>query len=227
MDLFLLIGQSNMAGFGKLADVPPIHHNRVQMWRQMGFVPAQEPLHQDHPSNGIGLGMRFGEMIAEAQPDVQVGLIPCAVSGTAIRRWVPGADLYQRALRRTRLAQEFGTLKGILWLQGESDAGSLKAAHAHLPQFVEMLHALRHDLQAWDVPFLCGELGPHLVHFSGCRFSDVVNQQYHTLNLPQFRMVSAAGLTHGGDKVHFSAASLRTLGERFAETYLKMISETD
>ena len=39
--------------------------------------------------------------------------------------------------------------------------------------------------------------------------------------------VSAEGLAHKGDNVHFSAASFRTFGHRYAKAYLGMFSATE
>ena len=47
-----------------------------------GGQPAVEPLHFDKPKIvGVGLGLAFGKAMAEAEPDVTIGLIPCAVGG--------------------------------------------------------------------------------------------------------------------------------------------------
>ena len=43
---------------------------------------------------------------------------------TPIRRWQQNGDLYQAALKRAKLAQQVGVIKGILWHQGESDSGN-------------------------------------------------------------------------------------------------------
>jgi hypothetical protein len=55
--------------------------------------------------------------------------VPCAVGGTSIRLWQPGAydtktdtRPYDDMLYRVTQAMLHGTLKGILWHQGESDS---------------------------------------------------------------------------------------------------------
>lgn len=220
---FLLIGQSNMAGFGLLHEVSPIHHPRIFMHRNGQWIPAEEPLHQEHARDGVGLGMRFAEVVAQKWETETIGLVPSAVSGTSIRRWQPGADLYQRALRRARIALESSTLAGILWLQGEADSGTKADALGHYALFEEMVIAFREDLNAPYVPFIAGALGEYLQQFSGCRYFQIINTAYRKSNLPHFGFVESSGLTHLGDKVHFNSASLRILGDRFATSYLEMV----
>jgi hypothetical protein len=41
--------------------------------------------------------------------------------------------------------------------------------------------------------------------------------------VPHTAFVTAAGLHHKGDKVHFDSASYRELGKRYAAAYLQMI----
>jgi len=218
--LFLLIGQSNMAGFGPLHQVQPIRDPRIEVFRGGQFLEAIEPLHQDHIRNGIGLGMSFAKVLADTYITDRIGLIPCAVSGTSIRRWTPGADLYQRALRISRMALQHGELQGILWLQGEADASTKTSVKQHAARFIEMVHQLRTDLNATELPFLSGGLGDFLAEFPPCRRYNLINLQYESAKLSYYTFVSATSLKHMGDGVHYDAPSLRILGERFAHAYL-------
>ena len=120
MDLYLLIGQSNMAGRGVLTD-----SNRVSGEWQV----AEEPIHFDKPTiAGAGLAASFARAMADRRKGVPIGLIPCAVGGTSINRWVESGDLWSNAVARTRIALRSGTLKGILWHQGEGDCSASPAS---------------------------------------------------------------------------------------------------
>ena len=61
--LFLLVGQSNMAGRGKLDDAALTPHPRVLALNKEGnWVPAVDPLHFDKPRIvGVGPGRAFAE----------------------------------------------------------------------------------------------------------------------------------------------------------------------
>src|SRR5690606_20034235 len=53
--LYLLVGQSNMAGRGKVEEVDKEVHPRVfSLGKESTWVPAQEPLHFDIKSRGVG-----------------------------------------------------------------------------------------------------------------------------------------------------------------------------
>jgi hypothetical protein len=87
--LFLLIGQSNMAGRGAVEEQDRTPHPRVFMLDEAGdWKPAADPLHFDKRGAGTGLGKTFAIQIAEADPSITVGLIPCAVGGSPIDSWV-------------------------------------------------------------------------------------------------------------------------------------------
>src|SRR5262249_11968425 len=125
LKLYLLMGQSNMAGRGvpEKEDLTP--HPRVLRFTYGGFwTNAVEPVNRgEHGKTaGVGPGLAFGKAMAEANPDVVIGLVPCAVGGTPLERWEKGADLYTNAVARAHAAMKVGTLAGIIWHQGESDS---------------------------------------------------------------------------------------------------------
>jgi pimeloyl-ACP methyl ester carboxylesterase len=227
--LFLLLGQSNMAGRGKIAAEDQTPHPRVFTFRKEGrWAPATDPLHFDKPGVvGVGLGRTFGLELAEANPEITVGLIPCAAGGSPISSWAPGgyhtqtkSHPYDDALRRARVALKFGELKGILWHQGESDAQP-DLAEVYEEKLHALIARLRSDLGAPNAPFIAGQMG----QFPERPWSDAKKQvdAAHRA-LPQkvadTAFVSAEGLTHKGDEVHFSAESYRELGRRYAKAYL-------
>ena len=125
--LFLLIGQSNMAGRGEMDRVLPISDDRIQMFRNDRWQKAVEPLYDDRADlTGVGLGMSFASSILKRNLVQNVGLLPCAVGSTAIEDWLPGKPHYQRAVAviKTALATDTyeNMLGAILWHQGEDDA---------------------------------------------------------------------------------------------------------
>jgi len=224
LDVFLLIGQSNMAGRGTLGQVEPIAHPDILMYREGTWQQAVEPLHLDTERAGAGLAMSFALHLVEQCPGRRVGLIPAAQGGTPLWRWEPGADLYQRALEWTRPALEAGHLRGLLWHQGENDALEMELAQTYFARFTGMIAALRADLGHVQAPLVVGELG----HFLGddARFGhpQVVNQalSHAAQILPCCGLVSAEGLGHCGDQVHFSAAAFRELGHRYARVFMEL-----
>lgn len=120
--VFLMAGQSNMAGRGRFADVAPIPCLNIRKFREGTWQPALEPLHHGQPGrDAVGLGMSFAAELRRLHPDWTIGLVPCAFGGTPLARWMKGGDLHEAAVTSARkaLAAAPGTLlAGLLWHQG-------------------------------------------------------------------------------------------------------------
>lgn len=230
MKLFLLIGQSNMAGRGRVepgaeADT----HPRVFMFTAEGrWALARDPVHFDKPEvAGVGLCSEFARTLVDRDPVLIVGLVPAAVGGTRLAEWRPGGALYAAAVARVRAALgENGPhrLAGILWHQGESDATAdvHEGDLATYPErFAAMVARLRADLgdAGDDVPLVMGELGrmnPRYAAFNAATLPEAVRR------VPRAALVTSEDLTDGGDGIHLDAASLRTFGRRYAEAFLRL-----
>ncbi len=224
LHLYLLIGQSNMAGRGMLDTEKRISRSRVLKFSPNNkWTIGVEPLHFDKPAAvGAGLGMSFAREMADADPGITVGLIPCAVGGTPLERWVKGGDLYNQALERARLAMKDGTFKGILWHQGEGDSGNEAKSRSYADRLAGMIQDLRADLGAGDLPFVAGKLGEFLsleTKEKTPSYWPLVNEQIASIpaRVPKTAVVESTGLKHKGDQVHFDTPSLRTFGQRYAD----------
>ena len=221
LHLFLLIGQSNMAGRGKVeaqdeaTDPSILMLNEAKQWTL-----AKDPIHFDKPgAAGVGPGHQFARILKEKQPDANIGLIPAAMGGSSLDQWKVGGKLYTNAVERAQEAMKHGKLKGILWHQGESDGKPEKIA-SYPDRFSKMIAQLRTDLNAPDVPVIIGELvysRPQSAEF---------NKTIPTIAaaVPRCGWVSVEGLTDKGDKLHFSSEGARTLGERYAAKFLELDS---
>jgi hypothetical protein len=225
--LYLLAGQSNMAGRGKVDAESAKSDPRVLMLtKERTWVPAVDPLHFDKDSAGVGPGLAFGKRMAAAYPAVRIGLIPCAVGGTSIARWAPGIEdaktqtkPYDDMLVRVRTAQTTGVIKGIIWHQGESDRGSADTYGAKL---TVLIARMRDDLKAPQVPFVAGELPDFKVDTT--EQTKAFNKALNGLKpgIAWFSVVSAEGLADKGDRLHLDAPSARLLGDRYAEAMLAL-----
>ena len=72
--LYLLIGQSNMAGRGKIALEDKVAVPRVLMLNKGNeWVSAVDPIHFDKTIAGVSLGRTFGIEMAKADPKVKIG----------------------------------------------------------------------------------------------------------------------------------------------------------
>lgn len=230
MDLYLLIGQSNMAGRGKIDKQSKISHPHVFMLnKQDKWVPAVDPLHFDKPIAGVGPGLAFGKAMAKANPHTIIGLIPCAAGGSPLEVWKKGgywgqtkSKPYDETLRRVAIARKHGTLRGILWHQGESDSKE-KLAVDYGQRLAEMIGRLRKELQASDVPFLVGGMSDPFQARN--KHAKTVNAALSNLpkQVKHCAFVSAKGLTLKSDRIHFDTKSERELGQRYAKVMLEQL----
>jgi hypothetical protein len=221
LHLYLLVGQSNMAGRGSVDEESKRSDERVVvLTKEFEWLPATDPLHFDKPVAGVGPGLAFGKAMAAKTTGVRIGLIPCAVGGTSIRLWVPDAfdpvtrtHPYSDMLERVKVAQKAGVLKGVLWHQGESD---LNASDSYGEQLRDLIERIRKDC-ATGAPFVAGEVSSFVPNTQ--EPTRKLNAAIHGLEgqIPNYGWVSSEGLGHKGDKVHYDTASARALGERYAE----------
>ena len=241
--VFLLAGQSNMAGRGVLIEdsstsAPRNLDDRIFLWRDGSWVsPAAHPLHQDKESAGVGPGLAFAKEILESLPlgERCVGLVPAAVGGAAVSRWEPQeGDLFARAAESARAAVAASggdaRLSGILWHQGESDADDDSRAAAYPEALARVARALPEaclpDTADLVPVFIAAELGVNFldakrfpsakaVNAAICELPEVLGKEERVACV-----CSAQGLTHIGDHLHFDTASAEILGRRYAYTWL-------
>ena len=224
LDLFLLIGQSNMAGRGTLSsDYLDTLNNVYLLTRNNSMEPAINPLNKySNIRKGlkmqqIGPGYEFSKKIV-AETGTQLGLIVNARGGSSINSWEKGNNdrYYEKTLNRMKAAMKWGTLKAILWHQGESDSGQSGTYMAKLSNMVENF---RTDLGCPKVFFVAGELAYWR------KESLPFNAMIRTISthIPGSSWVSASGLTPliNTTDPHFDAESQLILGERYAEKVLQ------
>jgi hypothetical protein len=220
-----MIGQSNMAGRGRLGEVPPLENDRLFMLRNGRWQPLREPVNYDRPFAGVSLAVSFADEYAK-HFDCQAGLIPCADGGTSLEDWSVEGQLFRNAVGQTKLAQRCSEVKGILWHQGEADSGGEEAARTYMPRFLEILAALRRECGLEGVPVVLGELGSFLADDprGHCACFRLVNEALAAIaeTIPGIALADSAGLGSNGDYLHFNADSLREFGRRYFKRYLEL-----
>jgi hypothetical protein len=203
---------------------------------------AFPPYHNCH--EGIGPADGFGRTLLDSiSEDISIGFIPCALSGEKIEVFQKGVNYpidswtqptigngqkltsggYEWMLKRCKIAQEKGVIKGILLHQGEANLGQ-----QDWPQKVKgIIDNLKKDLGLWDsIPFIAGELR-----------RDTQNSHNPIVNklpgmIPNCGVASSEGVEarisrKDGqfDQYHFSTGGYKLLGYRFAVEFLKKANQ--
>lgn len=224
--IFLLWGQSNMAGRGEVLPEDQTPLPGILAWDDLReeWVQAVDPIFNDKPTAGSGLARSFCLTLQQQFHGRKIGVVPSAIGGSKLDEWAPGAHLFQRGLHQARRAMKSGgELKGILWHQGEGDSGSEELANSYANRFTVILREARSELGHPNLPVVLGELGEFLQNNKSLGFYSVVNEQLQEIadSLEHVAWVSAAGGKDIGDNLHFNRDALQQFGERYAEAYLK------
>ena len=237
--LYLLVGQSNMAGRGVVDSVSRQTNPRILMLtKDNQWVLAHDPLHFDKPAVvGVGPGLSFAQEMLKQHPTARIGLIPCAVGGSNIGVWRPGAYYeptksypYDDAIRRVKMAMQSGILKGIIWHQGEADSSPERATQ-YEANLKALIQAFRTEFNAPNLPFVVGELPDFQIYRTDSTGKATVrqgaidiNKTFHQLagSETNVGVISARNTQHKGDVVHFDTPSARLLGRRYAEAMIQL-----
>lgn len=221
----LLIGQSNMAGRGRIEEAVPMDTTGISVLRNGRWRAMYRPVNPDRKTSGVCLAESFAARYVADHPGVKVGLIPCADGGTRIDQWLPGTRLYDHAVFQAKLAMRSSTIVAILWHQGESDSQNDRYL-VHGKKLKLVLNSIRKELDLWDVPVLIGGLGDFLANYDNGRHIQgrLINREMEKLTQtdPMMGYVPADGLGHNGDDLHFNAAALYKFGLRYYEAFRKL-----
>lgn len=229
--LFIMAGQSNMAGRGFVEPRDTLSNKRILTIDQSGrWIYAKEPLHFYEPKMaGLDCGMAFSQSLIDSLPaGISVGIIPCAVGGSSIEQWLGdethrGVKLLSNFEAKVKLIKSSGTIKGIIWHQGESNAKP-----DLIPLYAGKLDSLtktfRKIVENDKLPIIIGQLGSYaepIEKKNRWKSINTIIQGFAEKN-PNTFVVYTQDLKQKGDTVHFDSESQRKMGERFAQKYLEV-----
>ncbi len=189
------MGQSNMTGtiYAKQSPVPHVTMNYSGANRS----PYPQPEYS-------GPGIEFGRQ--RASKGKEVLLLQCAVGGTKIDRWVPGADLYESCMG---LIDATGLpVTGVLFSQGENDT---VAPVPWKDQFGLMVGGLRSKVGS--VPIIYAQLGALPQPSGNAVFYSFIKQEQASVSLPGVHMITQDDLALC-EGWHFCTESYAEIGRR-------------
>lgn len=232
-DVYIIAGQSNAVGYGKdsFTDAPELG---VHLLKQSGrwdvaAHPFQDATHSVHTQNmdgantGNGPYLSFGRYLKKLL-GYPIGFIPCALGGSGIDRWDrnrPGS-LYWNMLHIVKNSTG-GSVKGLLWYQGCTDAGEPAKAESYLDHFKALVQNIRQDLDVPELPVLTFQINralgastPELDKGWG-KVREAQRQAAMQLKNVWVLPTTDCKLS---DNIHISAVSQAMLGERLAKNAL-------
>jgi hypothetical protein len=237
-DIYLLMGQSNMSGRGVVSQLPagalPVDPAIMLYGNDGQWHIAKEPLDSadgqvdkvssDAKLPGVGPGLAFAHALKKLTHAQKIALVPCAKGGSALKEWTPDtarSTLYGSCLARAHEVMAKGTIKGVLWYQGETDAASEAEADLWLPRMVDLIGKVRTDIGSpclsWVVVGLSDKPDPMVQTKPYPAWAKIqAFQAGLTQRVPHLAHVSAAGLPQNPDTLHLNTAGQLRLGVKLA-----------
>lgn len=226
--VFLMAGQSNMAGRGAVEAQDTLTDEKIlTIDKDNQIIKAKEPIHFYEPNmKGLDCGLSFAKTLQKnINKKVTILLIPTAVGGSYIGQWL--GDSVQRKVRlltnfkeKMAFAKTKGIVKGIIWHQGESDATAKR-----IPVYEQNLRKLFGIFRSYagndKLPIILGELGSYSKTPENWSAINDIMKKYVASD-PHTALIITSDLTHKGDFVHFNSDGQRQMGQRYAEAYLKL-----
>lgn len=151
-DLYVMTGQSNMAGYGRDAINDPATLG-VHLYKNNGkWDVASHPLNDSidtlYPENRedgniTSPALSFARYLNK-KLNLPIGLVAASLGGSPLRAWHPEEEgsLYRGMMRRIPVV---GKVKGLLWYQGCSDANE-KDSITYYDRFKRMIELYRKEL---------------------------------------------------------------------------------
>ena len=235
--LFLLAGQSNISGRAS----PPrdlrlptnvwVFGNDYR-WHPLSTAPVDSHHYQldmvsDDLQAGYCLAIPFCRELRRQGFRKPIGLIPCARGASPLVGWQRNRSdltLYGSMLKRARAASPMGEFAGLLWYQGETDAGpegtipgAILFREAWAAQFQQIIGAFRTDLDAPTLPVVYACLAENTAP-GYYRWWDVVKKSQREVHLPVACLADLSGLSLE-DNVHLDTTGTEEAGRRFAAAW--------
>mgnify|MGYP002519631181 CR=1 FL=1 len=225
-DIFLLLGQANMAGRGEMisGDEGVIDNNLYLLDGKGQVELATNPLNRystikkDGAKQGVGPGHSFGKMIAQATGH-KVLLVVNARGGSKLSEWQRGSDAgyFEESVRRARQAiAHGGKVKAILWHHGEVDCRDT----TYLSNLALMVNDMRAELCDDQLPFIACELAPWRDASKG--FNKRLPKITEYISNSSYITAQDCSMLTDKKDPNFGREGQMYLGERYAAKVLRM-----
>ena len=251
--VFILAGQSNMAGEARVDDAPAKYaalppnvefHDFTQGFdyeAHAAWYEASEPREPaqfvyTRPPGQFGPELGFATALSRTYPNQKFIFIKWALGGSSQQEWSPNwnasnfapdsieavrGSLFQQAIQSIKSVdlQQPYKLEALLWFQGEKDTKTHAAASAYGDNMEALITAFQNELDAPDLSILIGKINPLTDRHP---YVPLVHEQMEKIAASDSHifLVSADGLSKKEDNVHYDAAGLIELGERFGDTWI-------
>ncbi len=238
--LFILGGQSNMDGTGKLEELPEdyiVHPENSVTWdnNKKMWVPLGTDSFAERRKFKFGPEIAFSHELAKKYPKHTIAVVKTSGGGTKLwKHWLPGQPMYVRFLQNMENALEDLKGRGIsyeicgmLWMQGESDAEFLEWANAYEENLKTLYKDVRLQTAKNDLPIVMGRISIGLLRKTPWNFdyTKVVQAAQDRVAAADrnVRIINTDKLETLKDNTHFNSESNIWLGKKMGKRMLALI----
>ncbi|HEX5790151.1 MAG TPA: sialate O-acetylesterase [Luteolibacter sp.] len=249
--VFILSGQSNMSGGGHVVpeglNFDPSVGDKVRIWDasdvwnkrgalgKWASLNELQAIKKEMKMDMIGPEFGFAKAMSELYPADQIHLIKVAKGGTPINFWLP--DENGKPNGHTQLLENLKNalakiegeyeIKGMLWMQGESDAKQQADAEAYQKKLEQLIALMRKETGKPDLPFVIGRISSRILESKKFKMPFVKTvqsgQEAVTKTDKHAYVVDTDDLSQRDDLVHFDQQGQLGLGKRFGEAMIKAL----
>lgn len=249
--VFILSGQSNMSGGGYVVPeglrFDPAVGGKVRMWdasdvwNKRGVLGKWASLNElqvikkEMRMDMIGPEFGFAKAMCGLYPSEEIHLIKVAKGGTPINFWLP--DEKGKANGHTQLLANLRNalgkiegeyeIKGMLWMQGESDAKTQADAEAYQKKLEQLIALMRKETGKPELPFVIGKISSRILESPKFKMPFVKTvqsgQEAVTKTDKHAFVIDTDDLSQRDDLVHFDQEGQLDLGKRFGEAMIKAL----
>lgn len=229
--IFLLGGQSNMSGQGKVANLKSPYSETSKSIRTFldGKWQFLKPGMFDTKKGGTRFGpeVSFAQSMSMAYPDDDIRLVKYAVGGTNLyEQWSPKrkGKHYLAFMKHAKAAlkdlEKSGTkyeISGMLWLQGEADANKGKG-DLYEKNLTEFIQHMRQEFRTPKMPFVLARIRDYFGHKTGHNklVRDAMVKVADTMkNVSCFDTDDCSIMNMG----HYDTDGYVVIGKRFTEAF--------
>lgn len=171
--VFLLAGQSNMAGEGVVAELTApynVPQPDVKFWNNNAWVALQGGFGDGNPGVRFGPELSFGHAIHNLFPNDDIYLVKYGLTSTSLAvNWNPDGTgacynafkaKANAAIQDLTAAGKSPVIAGMLWMQGENDALKSTQAAAYSQNLTNFIATARRDFSTPNMEFVIGRVLP-------------------------------------------------------------------
>ncbi|NUD78851.1 hypothetical protein HUC42_02745 [Escherichia coli] len=218
LPVYLLLGQSNMVGMRSVAEELP---EDLKKPNENAIIFKDGKWVQVSPSSfevkGFGPEVSFAHEVAKKE---KIGIIKVSAGDTKLaKEWnsEPKGFLYQKTLAEISAAEKTRkiSIKGVMWMQGESDGGNANYAEAYKSNLEKFISNIKKEAGNQNLKFsVCRVTSPE----SMFKYTPVVRHAQENVKAEGYKWFDCDGLSKGPDNLHYDTKGIVKLGWLFSQS---------